>query len=99
MTMKKIRLSEEDLCLAINGLYRARDDYLAENKEAVEDLILGLLDVCGGMKPGRTKRVPLQRWELRMIRSCLNDWRNAFLSAGEPYKAEALAESLTKFAI
>ena len=93
----KIRLSEEDLCLAVNGLYRARDDYLAEKRDAVEDLILILLDVCEGMKPGSKKRVSLQPGELRMIRSCLNDWRNAFLSAGERYKAEVIAETLVKF--
>ena len=95
--MKKIRLNEEDLCLAVNGLYRAREEYLAENRDAVEDLILVLLNVCEGLKPGRAKRVPLQPTELRMIRSCLNDWRNSFFSAGEPYKAQVIEETLIKF--
>ena len=54
--------------------------------------MLSLIDTHKQMKPGRRKRIPFQPEELRLISLCLNDRRNAFLSAGEEVKAEDAVE-------
>ena len=97
--MKKIRLDNYDLGAVVNCLYNTRGRYPADKRNEIDGLLLSLIDTHAQMKPGRRKRIPFQPEEVRLIYLCMNDWRNAFLSAGKEVKAEVVAEIMIKFIV
>lgn len=63
----------------------------------VDEILWYLLDTFERMKHGRKKRIPFQLCQVHVIRLCLNDWRNSFLSSGDEAKAEGVTDVLIRF--
>lgn len=96
--MKKIKVDNYDIELAINGMYQMRNTYPAEKKRQVNEIILSLLDICDSMKTGRKKRIRFESATLSIICRCLIDWRNDKLKHGEMTAVEIINETLILFA-
>ena len=95
--MKKIKMDAWDLKILINALYSGREFCAAERIDALDELILRLIDVCDGIKPGRKTKIRLQPGENSLILRCLIEWRNEFIDTGQAEKADAVGELLAKF--
>ncbi len=95
--MKKIKLDSYDLGIIINGIYSYKQTCSSDKGKQIDYLLLWLIDIYEGMKPGRKKRIEFHIDQIRLVVFCLNEWRNSFLSGSSTNKAEAIAETMAKF--
>lgn len=95
--MKRIKLDSYDLGILINGLCSCRKVYSSDAREQIDNILLWLMEAFEGMKPGRKKKLAFTTDEIRLVLLCLNEWRNSFLSGSYENKADAVAETMSKF--
>ena len=95
--MKKVKLDSFEIRVLINGLYQMRSQYDDQTKGSFEDLILVLIDTSERLKKGKRARLLFQNDEIRIIRRCLIDWRNLYITEGHPGAVDGINEVLLKF--
>ena len=92
----KVKLDRCEISILVNGLFRLREKYSAEQRRVIDEVILNLIDITESMKPGRKVKLLFELEEIRLIRRCLIDWRNAFIVSGQSDYSEIVAEILHK---
>ena len=95
--MKKIKLDPYDLRILINGLYSCRKTCPPDVREQIDSILFWLMETFEEMKSGRKKKLAFTTDEKRLVLLCLNEWRNSFLSGSNENKADAVAETMSKF--
>ena len=95
--MRKVKISEFDMRVVINGLNTMRPSYDLNKQLEVISVLSRLLDVHETMKPNKKKRILFESAEKQLIMHCLNDWRSAFLSEGKEPQAEQVGETMLLF--
>ena len=92
----KVKLDQHEISILVNGLYSMRGQCIDGQLATIENLILKLIDMSGAMKPSVKRRIIFEPEEIHLVRHCLIDLRNGFLSAGQNGAAECVAEVLIK---
>lgn len=74
-----------------------RTEYLAEKRNAVDDVLISIAYICEQMKPGRKKRISFELSTITIVCRCLVDWRNQKIISGEDVAVEVINEMLLLF--
>ncbi len=88
----KVKLNGYYLNVLINGLFQHRDCY-----GDISDFLFRLVNENEKMKSNRKKRFVFQPDEIKIIRSCLLDWRNEQIRAEKETAVEVINELIVKF--
>ncbi len=88
----KVRLDGYYLNVLINGIYTHR-----ECCNDVSSFLLRLVNESEKMKSNRKKSFVFQPDEIKVIRSCLLEWRNEQIRAEKEIAVEVINELLVKF--
>ena len=95
--MRRTKLSEFDMRVVINGLCQMRPKYCAEKRDAVDEIIVELMNLHDTMKVNKSRKFSFQPSMKHQIVLCLIDWRNEMLDIGKDAAAEQISETITLF--
>ncbi|MDD3882762.1 MAG: hypothetical protein PHI27_11005 [Eubacteriales bacterium] len=93
----KVKLDSYYLNVLIKGLYTQRTNYDEETNSNIDTLLLRLVDESDKLKLSRKKKIVFQPDEIKLIRTCLSDWRNEQIQAEKEDAVEVISELLEKF--
>lgn len=92
--MRKVRISEFDMQVMINGLFITKNRYCAETQVEIDTVINQLYAIHKSMKINKSKRIMLEPKTKKLIFHCLNDWRNMLLDNDEYDAALEVGEKM-----
>ena len=95
--MRKLKVDDYDLKVVINALYQTRTEFPAEERYAVDDVLLMVVNMCERMKPGRKRKMVFESSAINIIRRCLVNWRNLKIEFDESVAVEVINETLLLF--